>query len=154
MQRGERNREAVNAKRKAIRLANPEHVKELRRRHRAKKRATPKGALDERMSCAIWSALRTNKSGRKWESLVGYTVDDLHRRIESTFNSRMSWERLLAGEIEIDHIIPKSKFSYSKPGDAQFRQCWSLENLQAKWMPDNRRKRNNLEKHEQIPLGI
>ncbi len=61
--------------------------------------------------------------------LVGYTVDDLHRRIESQFTPEMSWERLLAGDIEIDHIIPIVKFTYSNAEDIEFKRCWALENL-------------------------
>ncbi len=150
----DRNKEAVSVKRRAYRLANEDKIRKMRRRYRARRRATPKGALDERMSCAVWRALRSKKSGRKWETLVGYTLDDLQRRIESQFGPRMNWERLLAGEIEIDHIIPIVKFTYSTAEDPQFKRCWALENLQPKWKPDNRSKNDRLEKHEQIPLGI
>ena len=59
----------------------------------------------------------------------------------------MSWERLMAGEIHIDHIIPKSVFNFSDPKHADFKKCWSLKNLRPMWAVENLKKHNKLEKH-------
>jgi hypothetical protein len=47
------------------------------------------------------------KKGRKWEHLVGYTVEDLMAHLESLFVGGMNWENM--GDWHIDHKVPKSK---------------------------------------------
>lgn len=99
------------------------------------------------VSSALNRYLRDNnlsKDGRHWESLVGYTSEDLKRHLESLFQSGMTWERLLKGDIHIDHIIPKSFFRYNSTDDVEFKYCWSLNNLQPLWAKDNLRKSNKL----------
>lgn len=133
---------------------NPEKRREVARNYQRRKRATPKGALDHRMTNGILSALKAAKAGYCWESLVGYTLDDLVRHIESRFTPGMNWDRLANGEIHIDHVIPKSKFSYVTFTDPEFRRCWALDNLQPMWRQKNLSKHDRLEKHEQIALGV
>ena len=100
-----------------------EYAKNWRNKNREKYRKTSriwqkeygktlKGNLNRRMSSGIWFSLRKNKNGRKWESLVGYTVNDLKLHIEKLFTIDMDWDKLLKGEIEIDHIKPKSLFDF------------------------------------------
>jgi hypothetical protein len=52
----------------------------------------------------------------------------------------MTWERFLAGEIEIDHIIPVTAFSIKSYDDPDIRVCYGLANLRPMWAKDNRRK--------------
>lgn len=136
------------------RAKNLEKARAYVRKYSRKRYSTPKGKLDHRMANAIWQVLKKEKGGRSWKTLVGYSVEDLKIRIESQFSKGMTWELYMSGDIEIDHIIPIVKFSYTKPEDQQFRQCWALDNLRPMWKPDNRRKKDRLEKHEQVPLGI
>ncbi len=86
--------------------------------------------------------------------MVGYTLGDLLRHIESHFKPGMNWDRLMKGEIELDHVIPKIKFSYANPEDIEFRRCWALENLKPEWRKPNRSKGGKLIGPSQIPLGI
>lgn len=141
-------------KMRAWAIANPDKRRAIVTKWSNKHKATPKGNLDGRMSKAIHSALRGKKAGRRWESLVGYTAQDLARHIEHQFSAGMNWRKLLNGEIHIDHVIPKSKFHYSSPDEIQFKRCWSLDNLSPKWAHHNLSKHDRLEKPEQIPLGI
>jgi len=98
---------------------------------------TVKGKLDSRMGTDIYKALCGRKSGRSWESLVGYGVDELTKHIESLFTGGMCWEHYLQGKIHIDHIVPKIRFYYKKPEDLEFKVCWGLANLQPLWAQDN-----------------
>jgi hypothetical protein len=100
-------------------------------------RATPKGNIDHRMGNGIRKSLSVGKSGRKWEDLVGYSVDDLKLHLESLFTDGMTWEAFLNGEIHIDHIRPKSSFTYETPDDPEFKECWAIKNLQPLWAIDN-----------------
>lgn len=101
-------------------------------------------ALNNRMRILMYSSLRQVKNGHKWQDLAGYSVDDLRRHIEKQFKDGMSWERFLAGEIHIDHKIPVSAFSFSKPEHMDFKRCWALKNLQPMWAEENISKGNKL----------
>ena len=62
--------------------------------------------------------------------------------LEKQFTDGMTWEKFLRGEIWMDHIKPISKFNYVSSEDIEFKECWSLNNLQPLWAKDNRRKYN------------
>jgi hypothetical protein len=85
----------------------------------------------------MWFSLRTGKQARSWETLAGYTTQDLREHIEKLFVGGMTWDRFLAGEIHIDHKAPISSFSFSRASDADFKRCWALDNLQPLWAIDN-----------------
>src|SRR3990167_5213723 len=59
---------------------------------RQKRKTNPKFRVDSNISTTIRRALKGRKAGRKWEELVGYTVDDLLKHLEVKFESWMSWE--------------------------------------------------------------
>jgi len=124
------------------------------RKYLAAKRRTPRGNLDHRMSTGVSAALRGRKAWRRWQDLVGYTVEDLATHLESQFTAGMTWEKLMCGEIHIDHKIPKSKFNYTAPEDIEFKRCWALENLQPMWSGENQRKWARITHPTQMGLGI
>lgn len=138
---------------KKWRTNNLERARELSRKwglkHRKyhnnitkKHRQTIKGQLDSRMGNSLYLVLREKKANKTWQSLVGYTTDELKIRIESQFKDGMTWDDLLRGKIHIDHIVPKSKFYYKTADDPEFKVCWGLANLQPLWAQDNRVKHN------------
>ena len=77
----------------------------------------------------IWHALKENKNGRKWQSLVGYTVGELKEHLEKQFDSNMCWENY-GSYWTIDHIKPRSLFHFTEHTDQEFKECWALKNLQ------------------------
>jgi len=121
---------------------NPEKAQAIQRKSNKKIRATIQGNLNHRMEVMIRRSLGENKKGRKWETLVGYTLEDLKQHLEKLFTPEMTWEKLLNGEIHIDHKKPKSLFHYKTPEDPEFKDCWSLCNLQPLWAVDNLIKSN------------
>lgn len=137
----ERHREQVQRWQKN----NPEKLKKSQQKRDKKRRATPKGVLDIRMSGAIRHSLKGNKNGRSWEKLVGYTKDDLKIHLENLFTPEMNWEEFLKGRIHIDHDIPKKLFHYKKSEDPEFQECWALKNLQPLWDKDNLSKGSKLD---------
>ena len=77
------------------------------------------------MSKAIWDWLKGNKNYRHWETLVGYTMNDLKSHLEKQFYDDMTWENY--GQYwHIDHIIPLSWFK----DELDFNEAWKLSNLQ------------------------
>jgi hypothetical protein len=103
--------------------------------------------VNVRMAVGIRSALAGTKGWRSWQSLVGYTLSDLVKHLESKFTGGMSWELFRAGKIHIDHKIPKSKFQFSSASDPGFRSCWALSNLQPMWAIEN------LSKHDKYDFA-
>ncbi len=133
------------------RKENQEKVRAIQRKNGAKKFGTPKGKLDQCFSQNIRESLKGSKAGRHWEDLVGYTVDQLMKHLEKLFKPGMTWENY--GTVwEIDHKTPKAVFNYARPGDLDFRICWSLKNLQPLEKSINRSKQAKLEKPFQPSL--
>jgi hypothetical protein len=116
------------------------HVKLWRSIHRGKEyyrqwSTTPKRLLDGRICGRIRRSLRGTKAGRSWETLVGYTLDELVRHIERQFCAGMNWNNM--GRWHIDHIRPLAMFNYTSPDDEDFRVAWALTNLRPLWAPLN-----------------
>lgn len=91
--------------------------------------------IRHRMSTAIGLSIRGGKSGRSWEGLVGYTLDDLTTHLEALFVEGMTWEN--CGTWHIDHIRPVSSFDIESTDCDDFRACWALRNLQPLRAHDN-----------------
>jgi len=95
--------------------------------------------LNKTIRGAIWRSLKTNtlsKNGRHWETLVGYTLQELKFHLETQFDSNMNWENH-GSYWHIDHIIPLASLPFSSVEDENFRLLWSLGNLQPLFGPDN-----------------
>lgn len=133
---------------------NREKYSKIQAKHREKVRSTPQGQLNSRMSKAIRESLPTGKAGRRWLELVSFSPNELRTHIENNFKPGMSWERLLSGQIHIDHVIPKSKFKFTSPRDIDFKRCWALENLMPEWASVNESKNCRILRPSQIPLGL
>ncbi|MDO8943865.1 MAG: hypothetical protein Q7U75_11825 [Desulfobacterales bacterium] len=122
---------------------NPEkctaYHRETRHRRAAAGPLSAAERIDTRMRQGIWEALRGLKAGRRWETLVGYTLGDLIARLEGTFSEGMNWENYGKGpgRWSIDHIVPRAAFSYETAEDPAFLECWELANLSAAWFSDN-----------------
>lgn len=113
-------------------------------------KANPILKFNKNIRNAIASSLKGNKNGSHWEDIVGYTLSDLKKHLEKKFTKGMSWEN--HGEWHIDHIIPISKFNFTKPEHSDFKKCWALKNLQPLWALENIKKSNNLIKPFQPSL--
>jgi len=145
-------REIVWTEGRAWSQNNPILFAEIRRKSRKKTRENinarnrkrfqenPELRLIRSVRKAIWLSLRGNKKNH-WENLVGYTLDDLIKHIESQFTEGMNWQNY--GQWHIDHIIPIASFRFTLPTDNDFKQCWKLNNLQPMWAMDNYKKAAN-----------
>ena len=94
--------------------------------------------LNSVMRVGIYSSLKGKKSGRAWQSLVAYSVNELKAHLEAQFAEGMTWDNY--GDWHIDHIRPVVSFSFESSDDPEFKQCWGLKNLQPLWATDNIRK--------------
>lgn len=105
----------------------------------ARRRESDQYRIAKSVSTAISKAMRSRKSGRSWESIVGYSLSDLTAHMERQFTPGMTFENY--GEWHIDHIVPRNDFCLDD--DEQIRACWALTNLRPIWAAENCSKRHS-----------
>lgn len=139
----EQRRAVARHSKAAWREKNRDLTRQWCRAANAKRRATPAGSLNHRISSSIYQTLKAanaRKAGRAWEALVGFTIDELIRHLERQFLPGMSWGNL--GKWHVDHIIPLASFEFSGPDDPDFKAAWRLTNLRPLWALANMQKRD------------
>lgn len=147
------HREKEIAYAKAYNAKHKEKIKIYNRTYGCKRRKIdPNYKLRCSMSRSISTSLSGNKSGRSWERLVSYTLEELKKHIEKQFTEGMTWNNYGKKGWHIDHKIPQSVFNFIKPEHRDFKRCWALNNLQPMWAKDNMTKKAKLEKHFQPSL--
>jgi len=149
------NREKALKAVKQYQKDNPEKSAKLRRKIENHKTKTDlRYNLNRRIKTAVSHSLKGNKNGRSWETLVGYTCNDLVKRLKSTMPKGYTWDDYLEGKLHVDHIIPKSVFNFTKPEHTDFKRCWDLSNLQLLPAKENLKKHTKLYKPFQPALAI
>jgi len=128
-------KEISEKKKKYCRMEN---VKRRRNEYaRGKWRNNIKYKLSQSLSTLVQKALKGNKNGRHWEDLVGFTLREFKKHLESRFKKGMTWDNYGRNGWHIDHIVPISLFNYTNSEDVDFKRCWSLSNLQPLWAKEN-----------------
>lgn len=108
------------------------------RLYHQKHKHNPGRRLHNSMAVLIRRGLVKGKGGVPWQSLVGYSLDDLRRHLERQFTKGMTWDNI--GKWHVDHIQPRASFTFSDAADPEFLACWALTNLQPLWATDNLKK--------------
>lgn len=147
---------------KQWREKNSEYIKQYQRENKKarneylnnRRKIDLKFNLNEKVSSLIRYSLGNNKNGCRWENLVGYTLNDLIKRLKKTMPKGYNWNDYINGKLHIDHKIPISAFNFTKPEHPDFKKCWALENLRLLSAKENRIKYNKLEKSFQPALKI
>jgi len=134
-ERYKNNSEKINKKSRKWREKNPEKRKEYNKKSIRNYRSIPKNRLSCNISSAIYLSLKGNKKGNHWENLIGFTLQDLIAHLEKQFKEGMNWENM--GKWHIDHIRPIASFNFNSYKDKEFKECWTLENLQPLWASEN-----------------
>jgi hypothetical protein len=149
----EENKETISKKSKISYQNNKEKRKEQVKKYREspkgkevirKRSLLPKNKLNNNISKSIGQSINLfsrnknlRKSGRHWENITGYTIEQLMIHLEKQFTQGMNWDNYGKGGWELEHIIPVSFFDFSYIEDIEFKYCWSLNNLQPLWRKDN-----------------
>jgi hypothetical protein len=103
--------------------------------NRSRRRIDPEFALRTLFPARIRKSLLDGKAGRRWETLVGYTLKQLVVHLERQFLKDMTWDN--RDKWHIDHIVPLSSFKFTSSDDPEFKAAWALTNLQPLWKQDN-----------------
>lgn len=114
---------------------------ELRKRQNAYEQnrlaEDPAYKLKKRTRTAVYTCLKERNINKQCGTfkLLGYTLEELMKHLESKFTEGMSWDNY--GLWHVDHIIPMSKFTFTSTDDHEFKLCWCLDNMQPLWQFDN-----------------
>lgn len=76
-----------------------------------------------------------------WEKIVGYSIQELMDHLEKQFNDKMNWNNY-GSYWHVDHKKPITWFKYTDYSDIEFKECWSLNNLQPLERIENIKKGN------------
>lgn len=109
--------------------------------------------LDKRATYYINNLIGTNlrwllkhsSKRSKYEAILGYTLKELRGRLINTMPDGYTWDCFVLGELEIDHIIPRSQYTFSDISDASVRECWAIRNLRLLTKEDNRKKNRTIQ---------
>ncbi len=156
------NPEKIAAHGKRWHQANPEYTKQYDQIHksqrnerlRKRRRTDLKFNLNGKISAVMGRALKGNKNGIHWESLIGYTVNNLLKHLKKTMPKGYTWDDYIKGKLQIDHIIPISVFNYNNANNIDFKRCWALSNLRLLPTKENNIKSNKLNKPFQASLKL
>lgn len=153
------NKEKIKKYIRCYRINNPDKEKVWRRKEYENNKDKRKILNREyhvkyfkKIGHAILKSLKGNKNGHHWETLVNFTLNDLIKHLKETMPNGYSWEDYLNGKLHLDHILPIRLFQYNTPDDEEFKQCWSLYNLQLLPAKENLSKRELI--NNPILLGL
>jgi len=132
-----KNRESIEEYSKAWKRENSEKVRQYQRIKEQRRARNPKWRISGNISARIRESLKDGKNGASWESLVGYTLEDLMAHLEAQFTKGMTWDNYGYDGWHIDHIRPISDFNFESCDDPGFKVCWSLWNLRPLWGAEN-----------------
>ena len=135
-----KNKEAKKEYNKKYRIKNILYFKDYSKQYRSlpknKKRAVDRDKrrrqndnnyrLTKICRTRIWQALKGKNKSASTMELIGCTIDELRRHIESKFEPWMTWEN--QGLWDLDHIIACAKFDLTCP--VQQLACFNWNNLQ------------------------
>lgn len=146
----EANLEKVRAKTKKWQANNVEYRREYTKQWRA---SNPHYARDrmrtdllfnitQKIRCSISKTIRDYAKGKlkrpKSIHLLGCSYDYFKGYIEGKFTEGMTWQKVIDGEIELDHIKPLASFFLICPLEQQ--AAFNYTNMQPLWHFDNRSK--------------
>ena len=128
---------------RAIKTQERLPIKLRSKKYRDKQLKDPMFKLAQSIRHGINKSLLTafrKKDRRHWETLVGYTLEDLKQHLEKQFEPGMTWENHSYRGWHIDHIRPVISFNITGAECEDFKKCWALDNLRPLWGVDNMRK--------------
>tara|TARA_B100001093_G_C26546981_1_gene892796 strand:- start:93 stop:785 length:693 start_codon:yes stop_codon:yes gene_type:complete len=88
----------------------------------------------------VRAAIKRDKTIKSFSTmkLVGCTIEELKKHLQSQFDNKMSWQNY--GSWHIDHKKAVSKFDLTNSKEQ--KKCFNYKNLQPLWGTDNLRKSN------------
>jgi hypothetical protein len=113
-------------------------------------------SVNRRALHLIHSCLKARgaRKSSRWNDMVGYTIEDLVKRLKRTIPKGYTWADFMAGLLHIEHRVPLDAFNFTSENDFDFRRAWALSNLRLLPAADNLAKGNKLDEEFQPSLGF
>ena len=129
------NKEKSAEYQKKYRKKNKEKIN---KKIREKYNSNPNVRLASNLRKGIRQALKGKHKSEHSIVLLGCTIGEFKRHLESQFEWDMTWKNYGYYGWHVDHIIPCASFDLDDP-DEQLK-CFNYKNLQPMWAEDNFRK--------------
>ena len=110
------------------RLNNKDRINE---KQRNRWKTDPNYKLKNILRHRLWLLVKKEYKIKSAIELLGCSLSDFKKHIELKFTEEMTWNKLMSGEIHLDHIIPCSKFNLK----CSYHQklCFHFTNIQPLW---------------------
>ncbi len=137
---------------------SPEEIRaKIAERARRRRANNPRNKVHGRISCLVRNSMKErgiSKNTVSWPIILGYSLNDLERRLRATLPRGYDWKDYLDGTLQLDHIVPVSAHNFTSTDDIDFQRCWALTNLRLISKEENQRKRATLLKPFQPALAL
>jgi hypothetical protein len=131
-----KNRDHINAYNKKPEVLEKRRIRT--REYARKRRKNPSVRALESLRSRVNVALKQAIKSEKTMTLVGCSMDEFRKHLESLFQPGMTWENYGKKGWHIDHIKPCASFNLMDP--EQQKACFHWSNCQPLWARDNMRK--------------
>jgi hypothetical protein len=108
------------------------HRKEITEYNKHRHNTIPEVRLRNNISNLVAYSLNYNKESKTFFDLVDFTLQELQEHLNLQFVRGMSWNNY-GSEWHLDHIRPIASFSITSTECQDFKNCWTLFNLQPLW---------------------
>ena len=132
-------REYINNRNREYAIKNRDRLRKAHQEWERNKRKTDINfRLTQLLRHRLWLALNGNLRVDKTLNLLGCSIEDFKKYLESKFKKGMNWNNYGRGGWHIDHIKPCASFDLSK--EKEQRKCFFYLNLQPLWELENLKK--------------
>lgn len=137
-----KNRDAINERERNYRKQNPEKIRARAREENRKKFLKLEYKLAHNLRSRLNTALKRSYKKGSAVGLLGSSIEELKKYLESKFDKNMSWANWGVHGWHIDHIKPLSSFDLQNLED--LKKACHYTNLQPLWASDNLKKYNKV----------
>ena len=130
-----KNKDEINERRKK----NKTKIRKRQRKYEKNKWLTDvQYRIGKNIRRRIREVLKGNSKSEETIKLLGCSISELEKYLESKFIENMSWDNYGVNGWHIDHIKPCASFDLTDP--EQQKECFHYSNLQPLWATDNIKK--------------
>jgi hypothetical protein len=137
------NRDKILQQKREYQASHRVSIRNRKRKYNETYYLIPNVRLSRLLRCRIKNAVDKQFGNKAYKSveLLGCSVDECRKWLESKFLPGMSWEN--SGDWHIDHIQPCASFDLTKPEEQL--KCFHYTNLQPLWGEDNLSKSDKIQ---------
>ncbi len=131
------NKEQIQIKVKEYKIRNKEKIN---KQSVQKRKDDSNFKILVNLRTRLSKALKGQSKSKKTLDLLGCTIEELKKHLQTQFTRDMNWDNYGLNGWEIDHRIPCASFDFTD--SKQQEACFNYTNLKPLWAIDNRIKSN------------